>query len=89
MAENKRPPMPTNFTWYSVCSAHRDYNTECANCNAGHWVNDELTEFTHWLYERYPRIWRKWANRETTPDQPGHTARHFLESIFPGLRSKK
>lgn len=88
MAEDKRPPMPTNFYWSSVCSSHLEYKAECGNCNAGRWINDELLECTHWLYEHYPKIWREWANRETTPDQPGHKARHFLESIFPGLRRK-
>lgn len=81
--------MPTNFQWYSICSAHRDYHPDCPNCNVGHWVNDELHELDHWLYEHDQKLWRKWANRETTPDQPGHDARHFLESVFPGLRRKK
>lgn len=86
MSQDKRPPMPTNFTWFSICSAHRKYNPECNCCNAGSWVNDEKHELSGWLYKHDPKLWRKWANRETTPDQPGHAARHFLESIFPGLK---
>jgi len=91
-----RPPMPTNFSWCSVCSGHSCQNPEhphiegycpnCGRCNAGRWVNDEFKELDHWLYTHDPDLWRKWANRETTPDQPGHAARHFLESIFPNLR---
>jgi hypothetical protein len=91
---DKRPPMPRNFKWYSICSGcsgvklDGHYNPACGRCNTGHWVNDELQEFSHWLYKHNPKLWREWANRETTPAQPGHAARHFLETIFPGLRKK-
>ena len=82
----QRPAMPTNFKWFSICSMHHEYKIDCGMCNAGRWVNDELHEFEHWLYERYPKIWREWANRETQLGQPGHEARTFLERVFPGLR---
>lgn len=88
MNEDKRPPIPTNFQWFSVCSAHQDYNSGCNCCNAGRWVNEEMFELEHWLFDQNPKLWRKWANRETKPNQPGHAARHFLETIFPGLKDK-
>jgi hypothetical protein len=87
--EDKRPPMPTNFKWYSVCSAHRDYIANCGICNAGHWVNDEYHELEHWLYEHDYKLWYQWANRQTHPGEPGHLARTFLERVFPGLRKKR
>lgn len=92
MNEDKRPPMPQNFQWYSVCSAVHEnedsFDPTCVACNAGHWVNDEFHELDHWLYVHDPKLWRKWANRETKEGEPGHKARHFLESVFPGLRPK-
>lgn len=87
--EDKRPSMPQNFQWYSVCSAHRDYRPECNCCNAGHWVNDEFHELDRWLYEHNPKLWREWANRETHEGEPGHSSRTFLERIFPRLKKSK
>jgi hypothetical protein len=85
--DDKRPPMPTNFSWYSICSAHSAYNPECGNCNTGQWVNDEYRELEHWLYEQRYELWHKWANRETSPGEPGHWTRTFLERVFPRLKS--
>jgi len=86
--EDKRPPMPANFSWYSICSRHMKFNQECGLCNTGHWVNDELHELSSWLYRENPKLWRKWANRKTKEGEPGHEARHFLEKIFPRLKSR-
>jgi hypothetical protein len=89
---DKRPPMPKNFSWYSVCSGcsgqklDGHYNPECPRCNAGRWVNDEFHELDSWLYKHDAKLWQKWANRETNEGEPGHEARHFLEKIFPNLR---
>ncbi len=90
--EDKRPPMPKNFTWYSVCSGchgpkiDNHYNPECPRCNAGHWINDEFKELEDWLDKHDHQLWLKWANRETKLGEPGHFARHFLESVFPKLK---
>lgn len=86
--EDKRPPMPQNFTWYSICSIHRDYHASCNNCNVGQWINDTYHELDHWLYTKDYKLWHQWANRTTSPGEPGHEARTFLERIFPGLRKK-
>lgn len=71
-------PTPPQFEgqWYSVCSAHREYNHECSNCNAGRWISDAEQELSHWLWNYSQKIWRKWANRK--PDT-------FLEKVFPNL----
>lgn len=74
-------PEPPEFKgeWYSICSAHSQYNPSCGNCNVGRWIPDSEQEFSHWLWNYSKRIWRKWANRK--PDQ-------FLESVFPNLHHK-
>jgi hypothetical protein len=81
---DKRPPMPRNFQWISICSAHRDYDPGCPRCSAGHWVNDDYKKLEHWLYEQNYKLWHKWANQDDTSSGAG-----FLEKIFPKLRRKK
>lgn len=92
--EDKRPPKPRNFSWYSICSGpgsssscsgpklDGSYNPECPRCNVGQWVNDDLQKLEDWLDEHDHQLWLKWANREAATDQPGHKAQH----LFPGLR---
>lgn len=63
---DKRPVLPEiKWTWYSLCSAHHEYDETCARCNVGRWISDNETELSNWLWTYSPRIWRKWANRDS------------------------
>ena len=75
-----RPKKPDNYTWYSVCSRHREYEISCNACNAGRWISGEEHELEHWLYEQDYKLWYKWANR------PESASKKALEEIFPHLK---
>jgi hypothetical protein len=77
---DKRPPMPQNFSWYSICSRHGEYHEECGACNKGRWINQDYQELEQWLYRNSMKLWRQWANRAASKE------RSFLERIFPRLR---
>lgn len=60
-----RPDPPNiEWRWISVCSAHQEYDLVCNACNCGQWKSDAEVEFSNWLWNYSPEIWRKWANRK-------------------------
>lgn len=81
---NLRPDPPNwQGKWYSVCSIHKEYKSNCHICNVGRWISDDETEFSHWLFVRDPQVWKEWANR------PDSESRRFIEMTFPNITDKK
>jgi hypothetical protein len=68
--------------FYSLCSAHREWNPECKRCAAGMWHNRWVHMAGSFVYAVWPWLWRKWANRKNSP------SRKFLEEHFPKLRCR-
>jgi Cys-tRNA synthase (O-phospho-L-seryl-tRNA:Cys-tRNA synthase) len=48
--------------WYSICSAHRDHNSECDMCTTGRWNNVLITRISSFVYKHFPKFWRWWVN---------------------------
>lgn len=69
--------------WYSICSAHHDYDENCPRCSVGRWINVEESRLDRELFAKDPKKWRELHNR---PDDP---SRRFLESVFPGLKNSE
>ena len=74
---------PWREEWYSICSAHRGYKETCNLCNKGTWVNVYKQAAGYFIFERWPDLWRWWANRPWSP------RRKKLEGWFPGLKGEK
>lgn len=51
-------------TWYSICSAHREYKEDCPRCNVGGWSNDIQYRLGAIVFKKAPGVWRWWANRK-------------------------
>lgn len=66
--------------WCSICSAHQRYHEGCPRCAAGRYINLVQSQAEHYLYERDPAAWCRFANRE------GSSSRQFLEEVFPNLK---
>ena len=77
-----RGKQPWNCVWLSICSRHYKYQADCNLCNAGYWRNRTMQTLSHFIYKRWPRLWRRWANSRWNEG-----ARRRLESMFPNLRS--
>lgn len=60
---------PTKEEWYSICSRHRIYDSECKLCNVGRWVNVWRHACGGVVYAMCPWLWRKWVNRKNSPDR--------------------
>lgn len=50
--------------WYSICSAHREYEKDCPRCNAGTWVNIHEQKIWHVFFSLCPSFWRILVNRQ-------------------------
>jgi len=71
---------PWRKDWYSICSAHRNYDSECHLCAAGHYCNKWKLFLWHIVFKISPKLWQWWAN------QPNRKSRKFIEEVFPNLR---
>lgn len=49
--------------WFSICSAHYEYNENCTLCKAGEWKNVWMWHISHTFYKLTPKLWRWWMNR--------------------------
>ncbi len=54
---------PWRQEFYSVCSKHRITHPTCSTCKAGSWPNCWKRALGARIYKRWPRLWRRWANR--------------------------
>lgn len=68
------------FHWYSICSRHAVYSSECNLCNTGQWVNVREVKRDQLFYRLCPWLWRLWVNRANSPQ------RKRIEQIFPNLK---
>ena len=59
--------------WYSICSRHCDYETYCGTCNVGQWVNCFAASLERITFQVSPWLWRKWANRTSSPSKKLHS----------------
>lgn len=39
-----------NKVWYSICSAHREYDITCSRCNVGSWMDKDNPEKRDYLW---------------------------------------
>jgi hypothetical protein len=73
---------PWRRDWFSICSRHgRGEELGCRMCMTGHYVWRVNYNLNHFVYKRWPNLWRWWVNR------PGSWTRKRLEGWFPGLKS--
>lgn len=49
-------------TWFSICSKHSGYRSDCNLCQNGRWSNDIAQWVSNSIYKKTPRLWRWWAN---------------------------
>jgi hypothetical protein len=60
-----RPDPPViEQQWFSVCSRHAVYEPTCNNCNVGTWIASNSREYENWLWNHFPKVWKKWANKD-------------------------
>ena len=43
--------------WFSICSAHQQYNKECSTCNVGSWANVWLNNITSVVFKISPKLY--------------------------------
>jgi len=70
--------------YYSICSAHQEFNQECSTCKIGSWHNVWLGVANSVLFKVWPALWIWNANRPKNKTK-------WLKSInaknnFPNLR---
>lgn len=53
---------PFRSDWYSICSAHYEYNDSCRMCQAGGWINTWKQKFETIIFKHNPELWMWWAN---------------------------
>jgi hypothetical protein len=54
---------PFRWTWYSICSKHREPREECPLCHCGQWEMDFAIALNQWVFAADPAFWQKEANR--------------------------
>ena len=48
--------------WYSLCSAHGEYQEDCKLCNAGYWDRVYKVTLEHILYKVSWKAWFRYMN---------------------------
>lgn len=48
--------------WHSICSAHKEYKSDCALCNVGSWKNIFLGKIESLIYKLSPKFYKKIIN---------------------------
>jgi hypothetical protein len=66
--------------WFSICSAHIDFNKDCKACNAGYWTNVWGWKISGVVSKLFPKFWIYWMNR------PNSKARKQIMELFPKLK---
>lgn len=51
------------YRWYSLCSAHAEYEKTCDTCNIGSWIFIPSDYISKFLFFISPALWRIWSNR--------------------------
>jgi len=81
------------YRWFSICSLHKEYKSDCGLCECGKWVFMPTYYVEHFLYSLFPWLWRWYKNR---PKRKGKWLDEFVnkeigekENPFPNLREKK
>lgn len=54
--------------WYSICSAHRDYDPTCLLCQRGAFLDEVEAQASRDLFKRDPEEWRRQANAKDWPE---------------------
>jgi len=49
--------------FYSICSAHQHYDTNCHMCRTGVWHNIYKSKISNVIFKKVPSLWRGWFNR--------------------------
>ena len=49
--------------WFSICSAHMEYDENCPRCATGTWNNVIKHKISSLIYDIFPSLWRWWVNR--------------------------
>jgi hypothetical protein len=55
---------PFRYDWYSICSRHQNYDTDCTLCQKGGWVNHWGQFIGHIFFKLCPNLWKRLANRK-------------------------
>jgi hypothetical protein len=48
--------------WYSICSAHGNYNKDCNMCRTGSWENMRKLAIGGWFHDHIYWLWYFWVN---------------------------
>jgi hypothetical protein len=48
--------------WYSICSAHMNYDKDCPRCKTGSWHNVWLVAISGWFHDHIYWLWYFWVN---------------------------
>lgn len=51
------------YRWFSICSAHFEYNKDCVCCNVGTWTFMPTHYIGSLVFKLSPGFWRWWMNR--------------------------
>ena len=49
--------------WFSFCSRHSEYDSDCKLCNIGIWENIVKHKLGSLIYDICPILWRWWVNK--------------------------
>lgn len=71
---------PWRCDWYSICSRHGRWRSDCPLCQSGQWVNRWARVGGGIVCRVCPRFLVWWVNR------PNSKTRRWLRSVFPNLR---
>lgn len=66
--------------WCSLCSKHYDHDFDCANCQTGQWTSIYGRKVGHFVYRRWPGLWRWWANRRYF-----NRRMQWMATVFPNM----
>lgn len=55
---------PFRQDWYSICSRHLEYRSDCDLCQSGVWLNHWIHICSHTFYILFPQTWKWWVNRK-------------------------
>jgi hypothetical protein len=61
--------------WYSICSAHLEYDKDCPRCQTGYWKSVVVGAIEHFVYKYSYKHWFYWMNGYF----PDHDYKHNKE----------
>jgi hypothetical protein len=54
---------PWKQEWYSVCSAHLNYDSTCPRCLCGAWAFVWKVHVNNLTFKFFPKLWIWWINK--------------------------